>query len=434
MKKVLTYQKLRQTALIGCLFVLVSLLSGCSSIGLTPEHFTMASVMASGGCWSCSMFKVVWEAIGSAFNSAYPAVLNIAQMLLGVGLLFWLTFTIGKMVMSLKEPNLKDIIPKISGVLFKAAVIGVFISNGAWFLYLVNLLFTPVLDAFTRLAMVVMGAESDIWEVLDLSLFYEKVDEDSVVFTRSMGNNLQDVVYQLYLKFKSGFFLGARMMMSAEMMSIITGGLVMCMFFYFMFYFPLLLLEGFVSIGFVVLLYPIFLVGWVFPSTKQYIAESYKIIIQGVVQILITAIYIGVIVIILHEFADQFSLTAFLTDPALMLGLKNMSNNGLALLGMIFAMFKLTSDIPNITSFFVGEMNKSTILRAFSKAQKMALNIGKIAIGGALAGTGVMSGVGKAMMFSGAKDTFKNFSEFGSEEQSSDVSTAEQRDMTRSSK
>ena len=428
MRKYLANFSLKKTATLCGLLGLVLCLSGCNGVGITPEHFTMASVMASGGCWSCSMFKVVWEAIGESFEAAYPVCTELAQMLLAVGLLFWLTFTIGKMVASLKQPNMKDIIPKVAGVLFKAMVIAVFISNPLWFLYLVNVLFVPVLEAFVNLSLKIMGSESGFWEIFDIP--YDKVERSFAVFTEEIGRRLQEVVYQLYLKFRSGFFLGARMMMHFELMSIITGGLVMCMFFYFMFYFPLLLLEGFVSIGFVLVMYPIFLVGWVFPPTKQYVSDSFKIIIQGVAQILITSIYIGVIVIILHEFEEQFSLAAYLTDPMLLLGLKNMSNNGLAMLAMVFAMFKLTNDIPNITSFFVGEMNKSTILRMFSKVQKMALNVGKIAIGGAMVGTGVMSGVGKGMMLSGAKDAAKTFSDLSSSDQQDDISAAEQRAIT----
>ena len=107
-----TYKK----ALYLC-FVLAPLflLTGCGSLGLTPENITMASVFATGGCWPCAMFRVVWEAIGSAFANTYATTSQLASILLGMGLLFWLTFTIGKMVASLKEPNMKDYIPKIFG-------------------------------------------------------------------------------------------------------------------------------------------------------------------------------------------------------------------------------------------------------------------------------------------------------------------------------
>lgn len=395
-----TYKK----ALYLCLTLApLFLLTGCGSLGLTPENLTMASVFASGGCWVCSMFKVVWEAIGSAFANTYRTSSLLASILLGMGLLFWLTFTIGKMVVSLKEPNMKDYIPKITSVIFKAIVVGIILSNPSFMLYILDLFVTPVLESFTNLATSIIGSKSD-W----LKVPFSDIDKNYTIFTRNIGSQLQEIVYQLYLHFKSGFFLGARMMLHFEVMSVITGLLIMSMFFYFMLFFPLIILEGFISIGFVLIMYPFFMTGWVFPATKSYIAESFKIFFQGVAQVLVTCIYVSIIIAIIEEYSDTFSITRSMFDPALLAGLNNMSNNGLALLGLVYAMFKLTNDVPNITSFFIGEMNRSVILRTFSRAANVAKNVGKIAIGGALAGTGVMGAVGKGMMASGAKDIAKD--------------------------
>ena len=298
---------------------------------------------------------------------------------------------------------MKDYIPKIAGVLFKAMVVGIILSNPKYMLYILDLIMSPVLEAFTNLSTSIIGSESEWFKIP-----FSDVKSDYAIFTRNIGSQMQDIVYQLYLHFKSGFFLGARMMMHFEFMAIITGLLIMSMFFYFMLFFPLIILEGFISVGFVLIMFPFFLAGWVFPPTKGYITESIKILFQGVAQVLVTCIYISIIIAIIEEYSDSFSITKSLTDPSLLLGLNNMSNNGLAMLGLIYAMFKLTNDVPNITSFFVGEMNRSVILRTFSRAANVATNIGKIAIGGALAGTGVMGAVGKGMMASGAKNIAKD--------------------------
>lgn len=402
-----TYKK----ALYLC-FVLAPmfLLTGCGSLGLSPENFTMTSVMATGGCWPCSMFAVIWDALADALRSTHPITARLASILLGVGLLFWLTFTIGKLVMSLKQPNMKDYIPKIAGVLFKAMVVGVILSRSDFLLYILDLIITPALESFTNLATAIIGSESE-W----IKIPHTSVSDGFNVFTRNVGSQLQEIVYQLYLHFKGGFYLGARMMMHFEAMSVVTGMLIMSMFFYFMMFFPLILLEGFVSIGFVLIMFPFFLAGWVFPATKGYMNEAIKIIFQGVAQVLVTCIYVSVIIAIIEEYSDSFTTVRSFTDPSLALGLTNMSNNGLALLGLIYAMFKLTNDIPNITSYFVGEMNKSHVLKTFSRIGGMAKNIGKIAVGGALAGTGVMGAVGKGMMIQGARDEAKQSSNWTSD-------------------
>ena len=421
---------------VGRLFLVFALslmLSGCAA-GLTAEHLTMISVVATGGCWSCTMFKVVWEAIGNALTKTYGPCSRLAFILLGTGLLFWLTFTIGKMVASLKEPNMKDIIPKISGVLFKAMVVGVILSAPGYTIAMLDLFVTPILQVFVGLSKAVLFSDSSIAEMLTapfdlLSFGSHEIEHNYKVFTRHIGTEMQDVVYRLYLTFKDGFLLGARMLIHFEFTSILLGLMIMAVFFYFMLFFPLLLLEGFVTLGFACVFFPFFLVGWVFPSTKNYINEGFKIVVQAGAQLLVTCIYIGIVVCIIHEYAEEFSPTRFLTDPMLVLGIKNMSNNGLAFMGMLYCIFKLTNEVPNITSYFVGEFNRSQVTKMFSKVQSAVKGVGKVVVGAAMVGTGVMSGAGKAMMVSGVKDTAKGFSSFQDESQrdaSQDAATIRQ--------
>ena len=407
----------------GRIFLVIALsmlLTGCAG-AMTAEHLTMLSVVATGGCWSCTMFKVVWEAIGNALAKTYAPCSELALILLGVGLLFWLSITIGRMVASVKEPNMKDIIPKISGVLFKAMVVGVILSAPKYTVAILDLFVTPVLESFTNLSKAVLFADVSIAEMLTAPFDLLKlggdydIDKNYIVFTRHIGSELQDVVYRLYLTFKDGFLLGARMLIHFELTSILLGLMIMAVFFYFMLFFPLLLLEGFVTLGFACVFFPFLLAGWVFPSTKNYINEGFKIVMQAAAQLLVTCIYIGIVVSILHEYAEEFSPTRFLTDPMLLLGIRNMSNNGLAFMGMLFCIFKLTNEVPNITSYFVGEFNRSQITKMFTKLQQAVKGVGKMVVGAAMMGTGVMSGAGKAMMASGVKDTAKGFSGYQDE-------------------
>ncbi len=388
--------RLKKVLYLSILFMPVLLLTGCGSLGLTADNLSMGATLLTGGCWPCTMFRSVWEAIGSAFGSTIKVTSKLASILLGAGLLFWLTLTIGKMIASLKEPNMKDFIPKIVAILFKALAVGLIVNSPNFLIYILDLLISPVMEGCTNVALTIIGKESDWFKVP-----FSDVEKNYAIFTKNIGSQLQNVVYQMYLQFRGGFFLGARMMMHWELMAIITGGLIMCMFFYFMMFFPLVILEGFVSIGVALILFPILLVGWVFPPTKGYISESFKVFFQGISQVLVTAIYISIIVAIIEEYSDAFSITKSLSDPALLAGLTNMSNNGLAMLGLIYAMFKLTNDIPNITSYFVGEMNRSSIVSAFSKTFQIAGKVGMIAMGGALAGTGIMKGMGETMMKAG---------------------------------
>ena len=372
-------------------------------------------------CWSCSVFIVTWNAIGEAFSKTIGPVTSAARLMLGVGLLFWLSFTIGKMVSQLKEPNLKDYIPKIIGTLFKAICVGIILSSPSFVVTIIDFFMYPILTATIYVSKLVLpndlSLESTLLSVLNFianpitsltgtvsDAFLSENIDNHPVFSSAIGETLRNVLYELYNTFKGGFILGGKMMFQLNPMGVAAGGLILATFFYFMFYFPILLLEGFISLGVVLILFPVFLAGWVFPSTKGYMNEIIKMIFQSVVQLLVTCIYIGVIVNIIDANENMFSITKMLTDPILITGISNMNNNGLAFLGMIFCLLKLTNDIPNITSYFVGEMNKSIVARTVSKMHNLMISGSKMAVGYALAGTGVLSAVGKTMAAQGARD------------------------------
>ncbi|MBO7244318.1 MAG: hypothetical protein J6V53_03440 [Alphaproteobacteria bacterium] len=444
-------------------FCLISLplffLTGCSNL-LTPETLTkmlnhgstaggvlsgigiVSSLAESAGqCWACTVFVVTWNAIGEAFEKTYALSAQSARLLLAIALLFWLTLTIGKMVIQIKQPNLKDYIPKIAGTLFKAACVGVVLSSPAFLVQIINIFMEPILTGTVYIARLVLPNDLDMESTLFAILrflstpasilggFLEESIDNHPVFTKQIGETLRDVIYNLFEVFKGGFLLGGRMMFQVDPMAVASGGLILCTFFYFMFYFPLLLLEGFAALGVILILFPVFMVGWVFPSTKGYMSEAIKVIFQSVAQILITCIYIGIILAIIDANEGMLAPTKMLTDPVLITGIGNMNNNGLAFFGMIFCLLKLTNDIPNITSYFVGEMNKSIIAKTFSKMQNIMKNSAKMVIGTAMAGTGVLSSVGKVMVAEGARDASREAVSMGTND--SEVSSGDIREQTK---
>ena len=412
-------------------------LTGCNNL-LTPENISellkhgSKAGAATGGigvllglvesttqCWSCSVFTVTWNAIGEAYQALYAPASKMARMLLAVGVLFWLTFTIGKMVSQLKEPNMKDILPKIFSVLFKAACVGIILSAPLYVQKIITIFMEPIMQGTIFVSRLVLPnnleVESTLLSVLSFFSFpslsisglLDEEIKNYPVFSSQIGEALSGVIYNLFDTFKGGFALGAKMMFQVDVFGVASGTLILATFFYFMFYFPLLLLEGFMGLGVSLILFPFFLVGWVFPSTKGYLTEVFKLIFQSVAQILVTCIYIGIIIAIIDANHLMFSPTKMVTDPTLITGIGNMNNNGLAFFGMILCLIKLTNDIPNVTSYFVGEMNKSTIAKTFSKMQALMASVAKMAVGSAMAGTGVLSSVGKAMAVQAGREAIQ---------------------------
>lgn len=460
MMKIALQQIRIKKVLSFCLLLLpLIFLTGCSQL-LTAESITNLMKKGAGAatglgvlgtivestsqCWACSVFIIAWNAIGEAFNGLYEVMSKIARLLLGVGLLFWLTFTIGKMVCQLKEPNMKDYIPKIAGILFKSIIVGIALSAPAHTKNILTIFVEPIMECTIYISKLVLpndlDVESTILSVLSLFSFPSVTIagflDDSIsnypVFTKDIGESLKEVIYNLYDTFKGGFALGAKMMFQIDPMGVASGGLILATFFYFMFYFPLLLIEGFAALGVVLILFPIFMAGWVFPATKNYLGEAIKVIFQSVAQILVTCIYISVIIAILNANQNMFSPTRLLTDPALVDAVSNLNNNGLAFFAMVFCLLKLTNDIPNITSYFVGEMNKSIIARNFSKMQKLMASGAKMMVGSAMASTGVLAGVGHALAAQGSREAIGTSTDVSANDAQAISQNAEIREQTRS--
>lgn len=435
---------------VGFCFVL----SGCGAVD--PNDIAMFVAIKKANCWPCTAYQVVWDAIGKSVQELFPGISKLALNGLGVGLLFWLAFTIGKFIATVKEPNIKEFTTTMSTVLFKAMVVSVILATPANTLAIVDLIVTPIITSFTDLSRAVLFAEPTIakhfaaptfWDNVTSSVItgdvtglfggsnpsYSGITKDYPIFTSYLGNQVQDIIYRIYIAFNSGIALGARMAFTVDFISFITGVMIMLVFFYMMILFPLLFLEAFFMLGGIIILFPFLLAAWVFPSTKGYMKAVWDILFAATAQILITCIYVGVLVTVIKSYSSSFSLSKQLTDPALLLGLKNMSSNGLAFFALIYCMFKLSNDIPNITSFFVGEVNRSKMLAMFQKVQSLAASAGKFVAGAALTGAGA-GAIGKGLMASAAKDTAKSVSQFGTAEDGSstnDQTKNMQQDMMR---
>lgn len=383
---------------------------------MDPEAIALFSAVKKENCWPCSAYSIIWDAIGNGVKQLFPNISTLALNTLGVGLLFWTALTVGKFVATVKEPNIKEFTTNFFKTLFKAFIASVILLTPENTLAIIDLVVTPVITSFTDLSRAVLFAEPTIAKHFAAPSFSTDFAKDYPIFTAYLGNQIQDIIYRIYIAFNSGIALGAHMLISIDLMSWVIGIFIILVFFYMMLLFPLLFLESFFMLGAVIILFPFFLAAWVFPSTKGYMKTAWDVLFQATAQILMTCVYIGVLITVIKTYSDSssFSLSKQLTDPALLLGIKNLSDNGIAFFALIYCMFKLSDDIPNITSFFVGEVNRSKVLEAFSKVQNLAINAGKFVAGAALVGSGIGAPIGKGLMTSAAMDTSKTLANFGS--------------------
>ncbi len=399
---------LKNKALILISMCCLLFTTGCTQ--LNPAEIALWTKINEATCWPCTLYAAVWEAIGFTVEELLPSCASMALDTLGIALSFWLAFTVLKLASSIKAPKISDFSINIATVCFKAVIVAVILMNNDYMFELFDTIVAPVMSAFISLSKEILFSESTIaqyFEGFDLS---SSINNNRMIFTDEVGNQINDVIFSIYAAFNSGVYLGARIAFTFNIASFFIGIFIMFTFFYLMLFFPLLFAEGFIIFGVIMVLVPFLLVAWVFPSTKQYIKPAWTLLLSSVVQILITCIYIGVLITVVNAYSTEFSISKQLTDPALILGVQNMSNNALGFFALLYCMFKISNDIPNITSIIFNEINRSRIVDMFRGIQKTAQNMGTMAAGVAIGAAGG-GAVASAMMNQGAQGLADNMKE-----------------------
>ncbi len=381
---------------MGMVCLLLFALSGCTAA--LPEEIAGLVAVKKENCWPCTGYKVVWEGLAKLTNAVYPIMSGWALNFLGVALLFWLIFTVNKYIMAVKEPNIKDFISSIAMILFKAVVVAAILITPENTMAVLDLVVTPAITAFVELSKAIMFSDSGLAKNFAGKIEYEAIETSSTLFASNVGNQLQDIVYRVYLGFNSGIALGARMLISIDMVSWAMGFFTMFVFFYLMLVIPLIFMEGFIIVGIVFVMFPFFLVSYVFPVTKTYLKVAWEALFVAVMQILITCIYLTVLLSVIKTYSKDFTIGKQLTDFMFMTGLKDMTGSSLAFFALVYCIFKMANDIPSMTTFLTGSFNRSQTVQMVRNYTGIATNAGKFVLGAAMVGSGVGAVHGKAMM------------------------------------
>ncbi len=385
-----------KSLIVGMMLLTLFLLSGCTAA--MPEEIAGLVAVKKENCWPCTGYKVVWEALGSLTNAVYPKMSGWALDFLGVALLFWLGFTVSKYIMAVKEPNIKDFLSSVAMVLFKAVVVAAILITPENTMYVLDMVVTPSITAFVNLSKAIMFSDTGLAKHFAGAAKYDDISTSSALFASNVGNQLQDIVYRVYLGFNSGIALGARMLISIDMVSWAMGFFTMFVFFYLMLVIPLLFMEAFIIVGIVFVLFPFFLVSYVFPATKSYLRVAWDALFVAVMQIVVTCIYLTVLLSVIKSYSKDFSIGKQLTDFMFMTGLKDMTGRSLAFFALVYCIFKMASDIPAMTAFLTGSFNRGQIFQLIRGYTGIATNAGKFVLGATMVGSGIGAAQGHALM------------------------------------
>lgn len=389
---------------ICAFFIVLCLLTGCAGLKVGSESEWVASVQ---NCWPCTLYKAAFEAVSRLVKSLYPTMATKGLLVMGVGLLFWLSFTSAKMLTSMIEPNIKEYIRSVMVVLFKAMVVTAILSTGENFLCVIDLIVSPVLTTFTELSRIVLTANTNINNGLVWPEMY-MVQKDGAcdLFGGQISYQLQDIIFRVYVALNSGISLGYYVMVEKNFLNWIIGPFIMWMFFLMSLIFPLMFAESFIRLGAVIVLSPFFFAAWVFPSTKSAIKKAWDVVFGAMFQLLIGCIYIGLVVGVIQLFADNnwpgmLGNSRQTSDPGMLINFRRLSTEAISFFALILIMNRMQSNIPAIAGALGGDSSKSEIVAFMNGVKQLAISAAMIAAGAALSAFGFPGGA--AMMSAGAQ-------------------------------
>lgn len=389
---------------ICAFFAVLCLLAGCEGLKMSSESEWVASVQ---NCWPCTLYKAAFDAVGTLVKNLYPAMAERGLLVMGVGLLFWLAFTSGKMLTSLIEPNIKEYIRSVMIVLFKAMVVTAILYSSDTFLCVIDMIVSPVLTTFTELSRIVLTANTNINNGLVWPEQY-MVQKDGAcdLFGGQISYQLQDIIFRVYIALNSGMTLGYYVMVEKSFLNWIVGPFIIWMFFMMSLIFPLMFAESFIRLGAVIVLSPFFFAAWVFPSTKSAIKKAWDVVFGAMFQLLIGCIYIGLVVGVIQLFADNnwpgmLGNSRQTSDPSMMVNFRRLSTEAISFFALIIIMSRMQSNIPAIAGALGGDSSRSEIVGFMNGVKQLAISAAMIAAGAALSAFGFPGGA--AMIQSGAQ-------------------------------
>lgn len=90
---------------------------------------TLNEYMNNGGCWFCSTFASLFQAINKLATDMFIKLTNLCLMLLGFGLLFVIAFKVGRMLIQLQEVNLMQFLQDLFKPLGRGIIAVAFLTT-----------------------------------------------------------------------------------------------------------------------------------------------------------------------------------------------------------------------------------------------------------------------------------------------------------------
>lgn len=374
--------------LMGCV-----LLSACEIKIDNDINQTDAEMRSIRGCWSCQVFGTVYKAAGKITELAYENMRSVALNLLAVFLALWIAYKTLSFFMSFRVPNYTEYWVSLTGRIMRAIFAAAILANTQVMMKFVNMIVEPVILLFVYLSMRIIGANDQAFAV-GSNVNVGTAFADNPALPAAVGTQLENLIYRIQVALDIGRALGLRMMALSDFTGFFLGIVVLCVFFMLVLFFPYYFIDAILRLGFVVILFPIFVVAWVFPITKDWPYRAWELFFSSLVQILIACIFVALVVSTVEGFTQLRGYNLLLNpiyQDASTDAIRQMTSfsvSGLSFLILCFYMYALSKRTQIIAGFLSGVPATSILTGMVEKAKSVAKAVIYAAIAYAAAAAG----------------------------------------------
>ena len=342
-------------------------------------------------CWPCKVYETTFDCIQRSMSKLVDLTAQNASTLLGLCLLFWLLFHVGKFIVTIRVPNMRKFVFPITTTLFKAIVVVALLykPEGAEHCNLVDFsgdyVISPIMEFFSNVARLVLDSNPIVREATQAAATTGLAEIDTDTVFKESARTFLDIIYRIYVALKLGVSLGFTLWRQNDLAGWFFGISILCMFWVTLLVMPISLLDSIVRIMASIIVAPFALVGWVFPPTKWMLGRLWGVLFGAGLNIIFISFYIALTIYVIMIFAEKtypgiLGNTIQQTDPDLIEDVKTLSTGLIGFFVLILCMNKLGGHVFKFANQLGGESVEGSFVRAFQAFKKLSIAAGKMAI------------------------------------------------------
>lgn len=274
-----------------------------------------SSSYASGGgfCWFCPIFTTLFDAMNTLATNVAVKLKDIFLATLGVGLLFFIAFRVGKMVVQLQEVDLMQFLGDLFKYLGRAIIASALLySSIGIYQHLVSPMLQLSLELSSSLMevgnfsdtnkMITSASQSGISVNPICTKEGQTADpsKQTTAFTTNVRNSLECFLIKASALFIVGMAIGLCIIslgftalvfhVLPNVYYILLGFIIFVCFFAIYLAFPFKLMDAMIRLAFVCALTPLWIILWVFPATVGYTKKAWDMFLSACLMFLCLSI------------------------------------------------------------------------------------------------------------------------------------------------